>query len=225
MKYGWHPFKLSFYIVLNKDDDLVWLTQPHNQHKNQMKSLKMGLLTFYVNFYWGSTLLLFFLIFLEMGKVPDPTQDRPPRMPIRRNLSALLPPQSPRSAAESQSLEDDMFPLQCTPEPVPKTVPAQPSSSHSYMDPNKTFEIPEHDEAASNVTITINCSSPLQAPKSTICGQTWDLPRAAEGNPVTSKRWDSKSLSIFTFKVNIRSTFSKHRVSARSWKVLNFHGC
>uniref|UniRef100_A0A8C7XXR1 Kinesin-like protein n=1 Tax=Oryzias sinensis TaxID=183150 RepID=A0A8C7XXR1_9TELE len=123
----------------------------------------------------------------EMGKAPDPTQDRPPRMPIRRNLSALLPPQSPRSAAESQSLEDDMFPLQCTPEPVPKTVPAQPSSSHSYMDPNKTFEIPEHDEAASNVTITINCSSPLQAPKSTICGQTWDLPRAAEGNPVTSK--------------------------------------
>ncbi|XP_024152001.1 kinesin-like protein KIF18A [Oryzias melastigma] len=124
------------------------------------------------------------------GKQSDSTQDRPPRMPIRRNLSAQLPPQSPGCATKSQAFEDDMFPLQCTPEPVPKTVPAQPSSSHSSMDPNMTFEIPENDEAASNVTITINCPSPFQAPKSTVFsgpGQTWNFPRVTEGNPMTSK--------------------------------------
>lgn len=138
-------------------------------------------------------LLLFCVISLDGGKQSDSTQDRPPRMPIRRNLSAQLPPQSPGCATKSQAFEDDMFPLQCTPEPVPKTVPAQPSSSHSSMDPNMTFEIPENDEAASNVTITINCPSPFQAPKSTVFsgpGQTWNFPRVTEGNPMTSKRWD-----------------------------------
>uniref|UniRef100_A0A3B3CIR2 Kinesin-like protein n=1 Tax=Oryzias melastigma TaxID=30732 RepID=A0A3B3CIR2_ORYME len=111
-------------------------------------------------------------------KQSDSTQDRPPRMPIRRNLSAQLPPQSPGCATKSQAFEDDMFPLQCTPEPVPKTVPAQPSSSHSSMDPNMTFEIPENDEAASNVTITINCPSPFQAPNRQQIPPLQDVKRA-----------------------------------------------
>uniref|UniRef100_A0A8C7Y0M7 Kinesin-like protein n=1 Tax=Oryzias sinensis TaxID=183150 RepID=A0A8C7Y0M7_9TELE len=190
------------HLVL-RERGVVWADQPLQQRKGErnlesqetnetgrteLRSELAPILTFsHLQYHQSSPCSRSCSSSFDLSSSPDPTQDRPPRMPIRRNLSALLPPQSPRSAAESQSLEDDMFPLQCTPEPVPKTVPAQPSSSHSYMDPNKTFEIPEHDEAASNVTITINCSSPLQAPKSTICGQTWDLPRAAEGNPVTSK--------------------------------------
>uniref|UniRef100_A0A3Q4HV94 Kinesin-like protein n=1 Tax=Neolamprologus brichardi TaxID=32507 RepID=A0A3Q4HV94_NEOBR len=110
-----------------------------------------------------------------------------PRMPIRRNLSALLPPQSPRTVAVSQEFEEDMFPLQCTPEPCQKTTQAQLPSSSSAIDPNMTFEVTDNeDQAASNATIIISSSSPCQASTSTdVSGQP---NKAMEGNQMTTKR-------------------------------------
>uniref|UniRef100_A0A3Q4MX03 Kinesin-like protein n=1 Tax=Neolamprologus brichardi TaxID=32507 RepID=A0A3Q4MX03_NEOBR len=98
------------------------------------------------------------------GNQTDVAQESLPRMPIRRNLSALLPPQSPRTVAVSQEFEEDMFPLQCTPEPCQKTTQAQLPSSSSAIDPNMTFEVTDNeDQAASNATIIISSSSPCQA--------------------------------------------------------------
>uniref|UniRef100_A0A4W6ETY2 Kinesin-like protein n=1 Tax=Lates calcarifer TaxID=8187 RepID=A0A4W6ETY2_LATCA len=90
-------------------------------------------------------------------------QEPRPRMPIRRNLSASLPPQSPQTVAKTQVFEEGMFPLQCTPEPAQKTVQALPLSS-SAMDPNMTFEVMDsEDQTASNATIIISSGSPCQA--------------------------------------------------------------
>uniref|UniRef100_A0A3B4FC22 Kinesin-like protein n=1 Tax=Pundamilia nyererei TaxID=303518 RepID=A0A3B4FC22_9CICH len=98
------------------------------------------------------------------GNQTDVAQESLPRMPIRRNLSALLPPQSPRTVAASQEFEEDMFPLQCTPEPCQKNTQAQLPSSSSAMDPNMTFEVIDNeDQAASNATIIISSSSPCHA--------------------------------------------------------------
>uniref|UniRef100_A0A3Q3CFF6 Kinesin family member 18A n=1 Tax=Haplochromis burtoni TaxID=8153 RepID=A0A3Q3CFF6_HAPBU len=98
------------------------------------------------------------------GNQTDVAQESLPRMPIRRNLSALLPPQSPRTVAASQEFEEDMFPLQCTPEPCQKNTQAQLPGSSSAMDPNMTFEVIDNeDQAASNATIIISSSSPCQA--------------------------------------------------------------
>lgn len=108
-------------------------------------------------------------------------------MPIRRNLSALLPPQSPRTVAASQEFEEDMFPLQCTPEPCQKNTQAQLPGSSSAMDPNMTFEVIDNeDQAASNATIIISSSSPCQASTSTdVSGQP---NKDMEGNQMTTKR-------------------------------------
>lgn len=81
-------------------------------------------------------------------------------MPIRRNLSASLPPQSPQTVAKTTALEEDVFPLQCTPEPRPK-----PSS----MDPNMTFDIMDGDcQAEGNATIILSgedgASEPSEGP-------------------------------------------------------------
>uniref|UniRef100_A0A4W6ERJ6 Kinesin-like protein n=1 Tax=Lates calcarifer TaxID=8187 RepID=A0A4W6ERJ6_LATCA len=93
----------------------------------------------------------------------DIKQEPRPRMPIRRNLSASLPPQSPQTVAKTQVFEEGMFPLQCTPEPAQKTVQALPLSS-SAMDPNMTFEVMDsEDQTASNATIIISSGSPCQA--------------------------------------------------------------
>lgn len=121
------------------------------------------------------------------GNQTDVAQESLPRMPIRRNLSALLPPQSPRTVAASQEFEEDMFPLQCTPEPCQKNTQAQLPSSSSAMDPNMTFEVIDNeDQAASNSTIIISSSSPCQASTSTdVSGQP---NKAMEGNRMTTKR-------------------------------------
>ncbi|XP_030582296.1 kinesin-like protein KIF18A [Archocentrus centrarchus] len=117
----------------------------------------------------------------------DMAQEPLPRMPIRRNLSALLPPQSPRTVTTRQVFEEGMFPLQCTPEPVQKTTHAQPLSSSSTMDPNMTFEVLDNDDQApSNTTIIISSGSPWQASKSTnFSGQP---NKTTEGNHTTTKR-------------------------------------
>uniref|UniRef100_A0A8D3CEM2 Kinesin-like protein n=1 Tax=Scophthalmus maximus TaxID=52904 RepID=A0A8D3CEM2_SCOMX len=98
------------------------------------------------------------------GNQADMKQEPLPRMPIRRNLSASLPPQSPRTVAKVQVFEDGMFPLQCTPEPAQKTVQAPSPSSSSAMDPNMTFEVLDNDDqTASNATIILSGGSPSQA--------------------------------------------------------------
>uniref|UniRef100_A0A667XYJ3 Kinesin-like protein n=1 Tax=Myripristis murdjan TaxID=586833 RepID=A0A667XYJ3_9TELE len=68
-------------------------------------------------------------------------EDAPPRKPIRRNLSASLPPQSPRTISQSQGFEEGMFPLQCTPEPIQKSALTLPLCPSATNDPNMTFEI------------------------------------------------------------------------------------
>ncbi|XP_070765166.1 kinesin-like protein KIF18A [Enoplosus armatus] len=131
------------------------------------------------------------------GKM-DMKQEPPPRMPIRRNLSASLPPQSPRTVAKAQVFEEGMFPLQCTPEPPQKTVQALPLSSSSAMDPNMTFEILDNDDqTASNATIVISGGSPCQASKSTDFSGPSQLlhpPKANEGNQIPTKRQQIPSL-------------------------------
>ncbi|XP_024858271.1 kinesin-like protein KIF18A isoform X2 [Kryptolebias marmoratus] len=123
------------------------------------------------------------------GTQPDMTRDKPPRMPIRRNLSVLLPPPSPRAVARSQVSEDPL-PLQCTPEPAQK--PAQPFSSSSNLDLNMTFDVTDNDDqTASDATIMISHASPAQASKSTdVLGpsQIKNPPEATRGNQFPFKR-------------------------------------
>uniref|UniRef100_A0A8C6NZX7 Kinesin-like protein n=1 Tax=Nothobranchius furzeri TaxID=105023 RepID=A0A8C6NZX7_NOTFU len=112
---------------------------------------------------------------------PHTAGEKPPRMPIRRNLLALLPQQSPQTISTSQGFEDSMFPLQYTPEPAQKDVEHLPSSSN--MDPNMTFDITD-DQATNNATILISC--PSQAPKSAdvpASSRPRPPPRAAGQNP------------------------------------------
>ncbi|XP_077419894.1 kinesin-like protein KIF18A [Vanacampus margaritifer] len=88
---------------------------------------------------------------------PNQQQDGLPRRPVRRNLSVLLPQQSPKTF--SHDAEEGTFPLQCTPEPAQKDVQFSLSTG---MDPNMTFEI-QHEE---NATIIISNDGPHQAVKS-----------------------------------------------------------
>ncbi|XP_023280052.1 kinesin-like protein KIF18A isoform X1 [Seriola lalandi dorsalis] len=128
----------------------------------------------------------------------DMKQEPCPRMPFRRNLAASLPPQSPQIVARAQMFEEDVFPLQCTPEPAQKTVQALPLSSTSAMDPNMTFEVLDNDDqTASNATIIISSGSPCQASKSIdFSGYSQPLqpPTANEGNQIPTKRQQIPSL-------------------------------
>lgn len=119
-------------------------------------------------------------------------QSPPPRMPIRRNLCASLPPQSPLTVSKAQVFEEGMFPLQCTPEPTQTMAQTLPLSSSSAMDPNMTFEVLDNDDqTASNATIIISSGSPCQASKSTDFpgpSQLLHPPKANEGNHIPTKR-------------------------------------
>lgn len=119
-------------------------------------------------------------------------QEPPPRMPIRRNLSASLPPQSPQTIAKTQVFEDGMFPLQCTPEPPQRTLQALPLNSSSTMDPNMTFEVLDiDDKVANNATIIISSGSPCRASNSTdVLGPNQQLhpPKINEGSQIPTKR-------------------------------------
>lgn len=123
-----------------------------------------------------------------------------PRMPTRRNLSASLPPESPRTTAKGQVFEEGMFPLQCTPEPVQKTFQSLPLSASSTMDPNMTFEVLDNDDeqAASNATIIISRGSPCQASKSTGVSGPSQLLRPAKSNErdqIPTRRYENINLS------------------------------
>ncbi|XP_076585727.1 kinesin-like protein KIF18A isoform X2 [Chaetodon auriga] len=127
----------------------------------------------------------------------DMKQEAPPRMPIRRNLCASLPPQSPRTIAKTQVFEEGMFPLQCTPEPVQKTVQALPLGSSRAMDPNMTFEVLDNvSETGSDATIIISSGSPCQALESADSGPSQLLrhPKTNEGNQVPNKRQPAASV-------------------------------
>ncbi|KAL6112995.1 kif18a [Pungitius sinensis] len=123
------------------------------------------------------------------GKLTNLKLERPPRMPIRRNLSSSLPPQSPRTP---EVLEDGVFSLQYTPEPSQKTVWAPPQSSTSNMDPNMTFEVLDNaEETASDATIVISIGSPCRASTSTDFsdpGQPLHAPEAGDGNRIPTKK-------------------------------------
>ncbi|MEQ2254373.1 hypothetical protein ILYODFUR_003122, partial [Ilyodon furcidens] len=116
----------------------------------------------------------------------DKTEDKPPKVPIRRNLSTFLPPQSPLSVVKSQEFEDGMFPLQCTPEPA-----QPPLGCSSSMDPNMTFEVLDNDDqTASNATIIISCGSPCQASTSAdVSGSSQQSHphKATQGNQTAAK--------------------------------------
>ncbi|XP_035538141.1 kinesin-like protein KIF18A isoform X2 [Morone saxatilis] len=128
----------------------------------------------------------------------DMKQEPRPRMPIRRNLCASLPPQSPQAIVKAQVFEEGMFPLQCTPEPAQKTLQALRLGSSSPIDPNMTFEVLENDgQTASNATIIIGSGSPCQASKSTDFSgpsQLFHPPKANEGAQIPTKRQQIPSL-------------------------------
>ncbi|KAG7482672.1 kinesin KIF18A isoform X1 [Solea senegalensis] len=122
-----------------------------------------------------------------------------PRRPIKRNLSASLPPQSPQSVAKVQVFEEGMFPLQRTPEPAQKPVQVLPLSSSAAMDPNMTFEIVDSDDQkTSNATIIISSGSPCQAlePAALSSGhsQLHRPLKANEGKQVPTKRQPIQTL-------------------------------
>ncbi|XP_034047757.1 kinesin-like protein KIF18A isoform X2 [Thalassophryne amazonica] len=122
------------------------------------------------------------------GKQTDVIQKAPPRKPVRKNLSVLLKPQSPRT--KDHGCEEGMFPLQCTPEPV-KTVSAPPLISSTADDPNRTFEILEEEQTAPFPTIKMHRGSPFQASKSMDLSASSQLrhhPRANERNHISAKR-------------------------------------
>lgn len=106
--------------------------------------------------------------------------DTPPKMPIRRNLSVSLPPQSPLSTSRAQAFDEGMFPLQCTPELPHKAVQALPP----HMDPNMTFEVLDPDQTACNDTIVIRTGSPRES--SQLSGPS--AGRVQEGNQVPFRR-------------------------------------
>lgn len=118
-------------------------------------------------------------------------QEPLPRMPIRRNLCASLPPQSPRTITKTQMFEEGMFPLQCTPE-AQKTVQASSLGSSTTMDPNMTFEVVDNDDqTANNATIIISDKSSCQASKSgdfSGPSQLHHFPKANQGDQIPTKR-------------------------------------
>ncbi|XP_023140048.2 kinesin-like protein KIF18A isoform X2 [Amphiprion ocellaris] len=132
------------------------------------------------------------------GSQTHMTKEPPPKMPIRRNLSALLPPQSPRTIARSQVFEEGICPIQCTPEPVQQTVQSRLLSSSCTMDPNMTFEVlDKDDQTACNETIIISTGSLCQASTSSDLSGPSQLkhpPKASEVNQIPTKRQQILSL-------------------------------
>ena len=131
-------------------------------------------------------------------------------MPIRRNLSASLPPQSPESVAKVQVFEEGMFPLQCTPEPARKTDEVLPLSSSTDMDPNVTFQVlDDDDQTANNETIILSGGGTGQPSKSFDFSGHSRLqhpPKANEGKQIPTKR--SENIHVCTFLYDFRGLVS-----------------
>lgn len=129
-----------------------------------------------------------YFLFLGQGNQSSVKQEAPPRRPIRRNLCASLPPQSPQTVTKAQVFEEGMLPLHCTPE---RTAQAIPLVFSKAVDPNMTFEI--LDQTASDATIIISAGTPCQASNSSdLSGpnQLSNLSKANEGNQIPYKRWN-----------------------------------
>ncbi|XP_029947707.1 kinesin-like protein KIF18A [Salarias fasciatus] len=91
----------------------------------------------------------------------------PPKMPIRRNLSASLPPSTPQTAAGAHTFEEGVLPIQCTPQSAQKDARSRLLGCSSARDPNLTIDVLDDDEQpACNTTITLGFDSPCQAPQS-----------------------------------------------------------
>uniref|UniRef100_A0A672F4L4 Kinesin-like protein n=1 Tax=Salarias fasciatus TaxID=181472 RepID=A0A672F4L4_SALFA len=90
----------------------------------------------------------------------------PPKMPIRRNLSASLPPSTPQTAAGAHTFEEGVLPIQCTPQSAQKDARSRLLGCSSARDPNLTIDVLDDDEQpACNTTITLGFDSPCQAPQ------------------------------------------------------------
>lgn len=89
----------------------------------------------------------------------DAKHDVTPKAPIRRNLSVSMAPQSPGTSSHLPMCEDEVVPLQRTPEPVQIAVQA------SGIDLNATFEVVDAKEQANATIILDRSSSPLQNAK------------------------------------------------------------
>lgn len=136
------------------------------------------------------------------------------RKPIRRNLCASLPPQSPQVTAKGQVMGEGLCPLPCTPEPAQKPVQALPSCTSSSIDPNMTFEIPENDSpTTSNATIILGRTSPCDNSKPrdfSVSGQVHHPPpKLNEPKQMATKRWEKKKYFFF-LHVNIYVLHTQH---------------
>lgn len=117
----------------------------------------------------------------------DAALKRPPKMPIRRNLCAQLPPPTPRTVAQTLRFEEGMFPIQCTPEPAQRAPPARPQGYSASADPNLTIDVIEDvEQTAGNATIVVDFGSPF--PGVSGPSRPQPLPKASERNPASSKR-------------------------------------
>ncbi|CAK6973398.1 kinesin-like protein KIF18A [Scomber scombrus] len=128
------------------------------------------------------------------GNQADVKQGAFPKMPTRRNLSASMPPQSPKTLSQAQAFEEGMYPLQCTPEPAQ----TMPQSFSTTMDPNMTFEVLDSDdETATNSTVIISHGGPCQASRSmdfSVPSQSLSAPKTSVGKQNPTKRQPIPSL-------------------------------
>uniref|UniRef100_A0A3Q3RHS6 Kinesin-like protein n=1 Tax=Mastacembelus armatus TaxID=205130 RepID=A0A3Q3RHS6_9TELE len=131
--------------------------------------------------------------YLLLGNETEMKADSHPKMPIRRNLSASLPPLSPRPITKAQMYEEGLFPLQCTPEPAQRTVRDLPLSTSSATDPNMTFEVLDNDDdqVSNNASTTISSDSPCHASKTigfSGPNQLFHPPKVNDRNHIPTKR-------------------------------------
>ncbi|XP_020794532.1 kinesin-like protein KIF18A isoform X1 [Boleophthalmus pectinirostris] len=107
----------------------------------------------------------------------DSKQVVPLKAPTRRNLSASMAPQGPRSPALLPMSEDGVVLLQRTPEHSQRAVQG------ASLDPNATFEVVEQEDQTNATIILGHSSSPtLELKSAPLCGRIQPLP-PAKANP------------------------------------------
>ncbi|CAL9701581.1 unnamed protein product [Knipowitschia caucasica] len=103
----------------------------------------------------------------------DTKQAGPSKAPTRRNLSAAMAPETPRSSVLPLVWDDGVVPLQHTPEHTQKTVPA------ASLDPNTTFEVLEQEDQTNATIILGQSSSPTPEPQP---ASLWGQSQPPKGN-------------------------------------------
>ncbi|XP_077444270.1 kinesin-like protein KIF18A [Stigmatopora argus] len=127
----------------------------------------------------------------------------------RRNLSTLLPPQSPKTLP--QGLEEGTLPLQCTPEPAQRGLLL---GFPTGKDLNMTFEVqPEKD-----TTILISQSQPLESMDFTTQTQEIDPLSVKEVNQILHKRHQTSSSEVIT---RVNPTYMGMTSAAQGKRKLN----